>query len=169
MQDRQLDPKSLLRTEKSLKETACCTGLCSLFCCCTHSNVPFTQPNQSVYPWKLKWKKIVSKLNTKKLVDDKVFHFLLQLAADQFTREDYDGLQIEPNLHRVSRDDLEFYVPQLVNFLLFGEYEQQKTEEMILFLLNACMIDFYFAHRVHWFLWCNDFGHLEEPKVDVEK
>ncbi len=102
-------------------------------------------------------------------MDDKVFHFLLQLAADQFTREDYDGLQIEPNLHRVSRDDLEFYVPQLVNFLLFGEYEQQKSEEMLLFLLNACMIDFYFAHRVHWFLWSNDFAQLEEPKVDIEK
>ena len=169
MQDRQLDPRSLLRAEKSARDTSKCSGLCCLFCCCTHSNVLSIQPNQSSYPWKLKWKKIVSKLNKKELVDDKVFHFLLQLAADQFTREDYDGLQIEPNLHRVSRDDLEFYVPQLVNFLLFGEYEQQKSEEMILFLLNACMIDFYFAHRVHWFLWSNDFAQLEEPKVDVEK
>ena len=120
-------------------------------------------------PWKEKWKKIASKLNPKRLVNDKVFRFLLQLAADQFTQADYEGLQISPNLHKATRDDLEFFIPQLVNFVLFGDYEEKKTEDLLLFLINACVIDFYFAHRVHWFLWSNDFSQLEEPKVHVEK
>ena len=171
MLEKPLDPKALMKksTGRS-KQQSCCAVICSYLCCCLlKSNVPFTQPNHSASPWKHKWKRIVTKLNPKRLSGEKVFNFLLRLAADQFSTEDYEGLLIAPNLQKPARDDLEFYVPQLVNFLLFGDYEDQKVEALLLFFLNACMTDFYFAHRVHWFLWSLDLQQLEEPKVDIAK
>lgn len=48
------------------------------------------------------------------------------------------------------RNDLEFYIPQICTFLIFGEYE--KVEELLGFLCKACYGSFFFAHRIIWFL-----------------
>lgn len=48
------------------------------------------------------------------------------------------------------RNDLEFYIPQLCTFSIFGEYE--VVEEFLAFLCKACYASFFFAHRVLWFL-----------------
>ena len=41
------------------------------------------------------------------------------------------------------RNDLEFYIPQLCTFLIFGEYE--AVEELLAFLCKACYASFFFA------------------------
>ncbi len=48
------------------------------------------------------------------------------------------------------RNDLEFYIPQICTFLIFGDYE--KCEELLSFLCKACYASFFFAHRILWFL-----------------
>ena len=48
------------------------------------------------------------------------------------------------------RNDLEFYIPQLCTFFLFGDIK--AVEETFSFFCKVCNRSFFFAHRVHWFL-----------------
>jgi hypothetical protein len=48
------------------------------------------------------------------------------------------------------RNDLEFYIPQLCTFLLFGEVK--AIEEFFVFLCKVCNASFFFVKRVDWFL-----------------
>ena len=63
-----------------------------------------------------------------------------------------ESIRLNPNLVSVNklRNDLEFYIPQLCTFLLFGE--MKSIEEFFVFLCKVCNASFFFAHRVHWFL-----------------
>ncbi len=45
---------------------------------------------------------------------------------------------------------MEFYIPQICTFLIFGDYE--KCEELLAFLCKACFASCFFAHRILWFL-----------------
>ena len=84
---------------------------------------------------------------------DKPFKILTNLFIND--DEAISGLQsirLNPNLvsENKLRNDLEFYIPQLCTFLLFGE--MKDIEEFFVFLCKACNLSFFFAHRVHWFL-----------------
>ena len=63
-----------------------------------------------------------------------------------------ESIRLNPNLVSANklRNDLEFYIPQLCTFLLFGE--MKAIEEFFVFLCKVCNASFFFAHRVHWFL-----------------
>ena len=63
-----------------------------------------------------------------------------------------ESIRLNPNLvsENKIRNDLEFYIPQLCTFLLFGE--MKDIEEFFVFLCKACNLSFFFAHRIHWFL-----------------
>lgn len=66
--------------------------------------------------------------------------------------EDLEKVRLNPNLVSTKgiRNDLEFYIPQICTFLIFGDYE--KCEELLAFLCKACYASFFFAHRILWFL-----------------
>jgi phosphatidylinositol 4-kinase len=62
------------------------------------------------------------------------------------------------------RNDLEFYIPQLCTFLLFGEVK--AIEEFFVFLCKVCNASFFFAHRVHWFLLAM-IKYAQEKKQEI--
>ena len=67
------------------------------------------------------------------------------------------------------RNDLEFYVPQLCNFVLFGDFEPDHREDLVRFLLEACRTSFHFYHRVVWFLQATNLEALQNAKVSIER
>ena len=66
--------------------------------------------------------------------------------------EGLKNIRLNPNLvsENKLRNDLEFYIPQLCTFLLFGDFK--ALEEFFVFLCRVCNSSFFFAHRVYWFL-----------------
>ena len=84
---------------------------------------------------------------------DKPFKILTNLFInDDEAISGLESIRLNPNLvsENKLRNDLEFYIPQLCTFLLFGE--MKDIEEFFVFLCKACNLSFFFAHRVHWFL-----------------
>jgi hypothetical protein len=88
-----------------------------------------------------------------KEASDKPFKILTDLFAnDDEAIYNLESIRLNPNLvsENKLRNDLEFYIPQLCTFLLFGE--MKDIEEFFVFLCKACNLSFFFAHRIHWFL-----------------
>ena len=88
-----------------------------------------------------------------KEASDKPFKILTNLFInDDEAISGLESIRLNPNLvsENKLRNDLEFYIPQLCTFLLFGE--MKAIEEFFVFLCKACNLSFFFAHRVHWFL-----------------
>ena len=88
-----------------------------------------------------------------KAASDKPFKMLTNLFVnDDEAISGLESIRLNPNLvsENKIRNDLEFYIPQLCTFLLFGE--MKDIEEFFVFLCKACNLSFFFAHRIHWFL-----------------
>ena len=79
-----------------------------------------------------------------------------------------ENIRLNPNLvsENKLRNDLEFYIPQLCTFLLFGEVKD--IEEFFVFLCRVCNASFFFAHRVHWFLSAM-INAAEDKREDIIK
>ena len=92
------------------------------------------------------WNKFLKKENNESI--DIPFRILTNL----YENEDLEKVRLNPNLVSEDnlRNDLEFYIPQLCTFLLFGE--TKVIEEYFVFLCKVCNASFFFAHRIHWFL-----------------
>ena len=80
------------------------------------------------------------------------FELLTHLWAHKNVIKDLQEIRLNPNLINKNRirNDLEFYIPQLCSFMLFGEYE--AVQEFFSFLCKSCYASFSFAHRIIWFL-----------------
>ena len=128
--------------------------ICS-FCKCTKEE---KEKNKSYYI--TKWRKYLTKENqTKESLNDP-FTILLNLWAHKKNIiKDLESVRINPNmitpstpspLNIIIRNDLEFYIPQICSFILFGDVE--VVEESLTFLCKASFTSFFFAHRVIWFL-----------------
>ena len=80
--------------------------------------------------------------------------------------EGLKNMRLNPNLvsENKLRTDLEFYIPQLCTFLLYGEVK--GIQDFFIFLCRACDTSFFFAHRVHWFLAAM-VNAAQEKKHDV--
>lgn len=71
--------------------------------------------------------------------------------------------------HRVKmRNDLEFYVPQLVAHYLRMDLSQNEVSAMKNFILGCCRENLFFAHRV-WFNLqaCSIISQLPSPQTQV--
>ena len=100
---------------------------------------------------------------------DKSFKILTNLFVnDEEAILGLESIRLNPNLvsENKLRNDLEFYIPQLCTFLLFGE--MKDIEEFFVFLCKACNLSFFFAHRIHWFLSAM-IGASEEKKESIIK
>lgn len=98
-----------------------------------------------------KWRTYLEKEITSKSIEDP-FKILTNLWAHKDVIQDLEKIRLNPNLLEPSqiRNDLEFYIPQICTFLIFGL--RDTVEEFLAFMCKACYASFFFAHRVIWFL-----------------
>ena len=80
------------------------------------------------------------------------FKLLTLLWGHKNVIKDLEKIRLNPNLLNKNkiRNDLEFYIPQLCSFLIFGDYE--IVQEFFSFLCKCCFASYNFAHRIIWFL-----------------
>lgn len=95
---------------------------------------------------------------------DKTYEVLLDLYAAEDVIEGLMSCTLMPDFSDERRDDLEFYVPQLCNFLLYREFKH--SDDLLKCLLECCRSSFYFAHRMFWFLNSTNFGVLDKAIVE---
>lgn len=127
-----------------------CGGKCfhymfCLFCCVTYEKTKKS--------FQKTWKKYLQKEGKDTL--DRPFQILTNLYANsENSLKELGSIRLNPNLvsQNQLRNDLEFYIPQLCTFLLFGSGDFESNEGFYYFLLKVCNTSFFFAHRVHWFL-----------------
>ena len=106
-----------------------------------------------------KWRKYLTNESTNKSKMNDPFIILANLWAHKPVIKYLENVRINPNLIRkelkalsniIIRNDLEFYIPQLCSFIIFGDNE--LVDELLSFLCKSCYCSFFFAHRVIWFL-----------------
>ena len=122
----------------------CISKCCFLFCCCQSQTKgrKFYQKG---------WRNYLVKEGNDS--SDVPFRILTNLFSNKDgSISALESIRLNPNLVSANklRNDLEFYIPQLCTFLLFGE--MKAIEEFFVFLCKVCNASFFFAHRVHWFL-----------------
>ena len=103
-------------------------------------------------------------LKQKRLVDSEVFNTLVQLYRHKPMA--YNLLlrvRLNPDFSQGVnvRSDLEFFIPQLCSFYLTNELDDQEEEHIRDVLCKACQVNFFFAHRV-WFFLCSNLEHIKE-------
>ena len=130
---------------------------CSCCCCCTSE--------KSKSSFRQGWKKYLKREGND--ASDESFTILTNLFSNEDNAiEALESIRLNPNLvsENKVRNDLEFYIPQLCTFLLFGEVK--AIEEFFVFLCKVCNASFFFAHRVHWFLSAM-INNAQEKKEDI--
>ena len=143
------------------EKRGCCHTCCFYMfcCCCCNSNL------RSKGYFQKGWREfLISEGNDN---SDKPFKILTNLFVnDDDAISGLESIRLNPNLvsENKLRNDLEFYIPQLCTFLLFGEVKD--IEEFFVFLCKACNASFFFAHRVHWFLSAM-IDAAQEKKEDI--
>jgi hypothetical protein len=135
--------------EDDEKDNRSCCGKCCFYCCCCCCCCCHKEKSKNSY--RRGWKDYLVREGTDE--SNKPFRLLTNLFINE---EDaisaLESIRLNPNLvsENKLRNDLEFYIPQLCTFLLFGEVKD--IEEFFVFLCKVCNASFFFAHRVHWFL-----------------
>ena len=149
--------------EDEEKDNGSCCGKCCFYCCCCCCCCCHKEKSKSSY--RRGWKDYLVREGTDE--SNKPFRLLTNLFINE---EDaisaLESIRLNPNLvsENKLRNDLEFYIPQLCTFLLFGEVKD--IEEFFVFLCKVCNASFFFAHRVHWFLSAM-INAAEEKKEDI--
>ena len=120
------------------EEKSCCGKCCHyLFCCCCCKKY---EKSKNFY--KKGWRNYLKKEGNE--TADKSFQILTNLFANtDKSIESLHNIRLNPNLvseNRI-RNDLEFYIPQLCTFLLFGELK--AIEEFFVFLCKVCNASFF--------------------------
>ena len=126
-------------------------SLCN--CCCTKD-----EPNEGVFKYIKSWRKYLDKESIEHTNDP--FKILTNLWAHKNVIRDLEEIRLNPNLISNIRNDLEFYIPQLCTFLIFGLSE--TVDEFVAFLCKASCASFYFAHRIIWFFMSLDENEIQE-------
>ena len=143
------------------QKKSCCGKCCHyLFCCCCCTNYEKTKN-----AYKKGWRKYLKKETND--TSHESFTILTNLFANADNAiESLESIRLNPNLvsENKLRNDLEFYIPQLCTFLLFGEFKD--IEQFFVFLCKVCNASFFFAHRVHWFLSAM-INNAQEKKDDI--
>ena len=140
--------RETLADEEENDNRTCCQKCCFCLCCCCLCCI---NKEKSKNSYRRGWKDYLIREGNDE--SNKPFKLLTNLFVNE---EDaisgLESIRLNPNLvsENKLRNDLEFYIPQLCTFLLFGEVKD--IEEFFVFLCKVCNASFFFAHRVHWFL-----------------
>ena len=141
-------------------DKSCCCKCCSfIFCCCCSSR----SKGKGFY--QKGWRNYLVKEGNDS--SDVPFRILTNLFSNKDgSISALESIRLNPNLVSANklRNDLEFYIPQLCTFLLFGEVK--AIEEFFVFLCKVCNASFFFAHRVQWFLSAM-INASQEKKEDI--
>ena len=145
--DDEFDNNEMEDDKDESDDRSCCCKCCFyLFCCCCcHSREKGKKYFQKG------WRNYLVKEGNDS--SDAPFKILTNLFSNKDgSVSALESIRLNPNLVSANklRNDLEFYIPQLCTFLLFGE--MKAIEEFFVFLCKVCNASFFFAHRVHWFL-----------------
>ena len=143
-QDDELDNNEIEDNEE-YNNKSCLSRCCCCCCCCCQSNA------KSKNFYQKGWRNYLVKEGNES--SDAPFKILTNLFSNKDgSISALESIRLNPNLVSANklRNDLEFYIPQLCTFLLFGE--MKAIEEFFVFLCKVCNASFFFAHRVHWFL-----------------
>ena len=152
-----------LQNDEDKDNMSCFEKCCFYSCCCCLCNSKEKSKNYFRKGWR---DYLIREGNDE---SNKPFKLLTNLFVNE---EDsisaLETIRLNPNLvsENKLRNDLEFYIPQLCTFLLFGEVKD--IEEFFVFLCKVCNASFFFAHRVHWFLMAM-INAAEEKKEDIIK
>ena len=146
MEDEEPDQNEEIERDEG-NDKSCLTKCCYyLWCCCCCES---EQKGRKFY--QKGWRSYLIKEGTE--TSDEPFRILTNLFTNKSgSIAALESIRLNPNLVSANklRNDLEFYIPQLCTFLLFGE--MKEIEEFFVFLCKVCNASFFFAHRVHWFL-----------------
>lgn len=98
-------------------------------------------------------------LQSKKTNDLSVVKMLMRLYAHQENAilQLETMCRINPDFASPFRNDLEFCIPQLCSFLLKGDLGYQQHDSLLNLILVASQSDFYFCHRVWFFMQANKY------------
>ena len=129
MDDEEEFDKNEVEEKDDFNDKSCLTKCCFyLWCCCCCQN-----KEKSKKSYQKGWRSYLIKEGTD--TSDEPFRILTNL----FTNKDgsiaaLESIRLNPNLVSANklRNDLEFYIPQLCTFLLFGEVK--AIEEFFVFL-----------------------------------
>ena len=146
-----LSEKNMLKIFNYKNRSCCGKFFCCIFCCECPCCIKIDPLNEKYYFIRL-WNKLTkeSKGDSNNILP---FQILINLFAHKYVIDDLKKVRLNPNLILLEsgqRNDLEFYIPQLCNFNLFGGQEQ--VAKFFFFLCNACYACFFFAHRVYWYM-----------------
>lgn len=156
-----IKPSQVIRRDNSLEneddQRNCC---CLYFCgCCLKKS------KKGLKNYILNWKKYLDK-NTESTDSFKILTKLWG-QKDRDAILDLEKIRINPDQFGKLRNDLEFYIPQLCTFLVFGMNE--TIDELVAFLCNASLASYCFAHRLIWFMSSFDLDLLEKSYVQKIK
>ena len=144
-QDDELDNNEIEEDNDEFNNKSCLSRCLCCCCCCCQSNA------KSKNFYQKGWRNYLVKEGNDS--SDAPFKILTNLFSNKDgSISALESIRLNPNLVSANklRNDLEFYIPQLCTFLLFGE--MKAIEEFFVFLCKVCNASFFFAHRVHWFL-----------------
>ena len=145
---------------------SCCQKFCFyFFCCCCCCSLDSESNFQYINHWK---EFLITEKNSENI--DTPFIILTQLYSNQDSLQILNNLnkiRLNPNLISPIRNDLEFYIPQICTFLLYGGVKE--IDEFFVFLCRVCNASFFFAHRVFWFLsaMIENSGEKKEMIVNI--
>ena len=135
-----LDPNPEPEEKSEWEKKSCCGKCCHyLFCCCC-----CVKYEKSKNFYRKGWRKYLKKEGNE--ASDQPFQILTNLFANADNAiESLKNIRLNPNLVNENklRNDLEFYIPQLCTFLLFGEVK--AIEEFFVFLCKVCNTSFFFC------------------------
>ncbi len=134
----------------------CCANLFYyLFCCCCCESCQCcccAKKKLSNNYYIKKWRKYLYSQRKTISKNDAFTPLTKFFAKNQNAMDELKRVRLNPDLNKYGkiRNDLEFYIPQLCTFILFGE--PNDVNEFFAFLCKAANLNFFFAQRVHWFL-----------------
>ena len=104
--------------------------------------------NRQRKTWVSKWEAF-KEIIRRKRTEDKTIKALVKLYSHEVSIEVFSDLPLHPQ-STIVRNDLEFYVPQFVNFIICENPE--GIEEILKVLFYSCQNSIRYSHKVYWFL-----------------
>ena len=137
------DENNEIEDKYELNDKSCVSKCCFYLwcCCCCHSHAKGRKFYQKG------WRNYLVKEGNDS--SDVPFRILTNLFSNKDgSISALESIRLNPNLVSANklRNDLEFYIPQLCTFLLFGE--MKAIEEFFVFLCKVCNASFFFAHYI---------------------
>lgn len=118
-----------------------------MFCCCICANWNALEtPQQSVIRKFKKW------LDLRGNKRDSLNSLMRLYAWAPNAVKKLESCRLNRDFTESIRNDLEFYIPQMLSFYLSRECNDDESEELSIFINMACKSEFFFSHRVLFFL-----------------